>query len=289
MDRNKFLTLFGFSSMAAYTAASGLRPLFEGGEVDSPMPVLFIGHGNPMNAITDNAFTQEWKKLGKSLPRPKAILVISAHWLTQGKTMVTAMENPRTIHDFGGFPDELFQAQYPAPGSPEWAAEVSKMLSEHHIGMDDQWGLDHGTWSVLMPMYPLADIPVFQLSMDYSESPEKHFQIGQQLMDLRKKGILIIGSGNVVHNLRKLSFSGEKFEWAEEFDAFIKKSVEERNFKAAVDFQNLGNLAKLAHPTYDHYLPLLYTLGLCSQKDEIRWFNDSFDMGSISMRSLMIG
>lgn len=252
------------------------------------MPLLFIGHGNPMNAILDNEFTRKWKELGTQLEKPQAILVISAHWITPNKTKVTAMKIPKTIHDFGGFPEELFQQQYPAPGAPEMANSTIDLFQKGHLEQDFEWGLDHGTWSFLKPMYPKAEIPVYQLSIDYSQPALFHYQLGKQLSALRQKGVLIIGSGNIVHNLQTLRPGIPAYDWAKEFDKKIVDYIDDRNFKDVIDFQKLGTLAKNAHPTYDHFLPLLYTLGAVDKSDEISYFNDSFDMGSISMRSLLI-
>lgn len=252
------------------------------------MPVLFIGHGSPMNAIEDNKYRRSWVELGKELPKPKAILSISAHWITQGSTKVTAMEKPRTIHDFGGFPNELYQQQYPASGSPSLANETIGMVKNPTIKPDSEWGLDHGTWSILLPMYSNADIPVYQLSIDYSKPPQFHFDLAIQLKTLRDKGVLILGSGNIVHNLGALNFSNEPYDWALEFDSRIKSFIDNSNYQGVVNFQDLGSLAKIAHPSYDHFLPLIYTLALQEKDEVVRYFNDSFDLGSISMRSLVI-
>ncbi len=256
---------------------------------DSPsdrMPLLFIGHGSPMNAIEDNVYRRKWVELGRQLPCPQAILCISAHWLTSG-THVTAMENPRTIHDFGGFPKELYQQRYGAPGSPELAEDLLQMDKGKLIKPDLDWGLDHGTWSVLKPMFPLADIPVVQLSIDYSKPPEFHFELARQLGKLREKGVLVVGSGNIVHNLGQLRFDGKIPDWAEEFDNQITKWIESGNDASIVDFLKLGSLAKMAHPSYDHFLPLLYTLGMKSENELPTFFNTGFQMGSISMRSVI--
>lgn len=254
------------------------------------MPVLFVGHGNPMNAIEDNAFHRAWQSLGKTLPRPQAILSISAHWLTS-ETKVTGMAHPQTIHDFGGFPQKLFDQQYPAPGSPEYAKLTQQLVSYSHIQSDDSWGLDHGTWSVLLPMYPAADIPVYQLSLVYAKSPQYHYEIGKQLSALRDKGVLIIGSGNLVHNLGMVDWggTGKKYDWALEFDTKFKEWIDKGDHRSILDYQQLlGRTASLAHPTYDHLLPLFYILGLQSSQDKVTYFNDTFDMGSISMRSIVI-
>ena len=251
------------------------------------MPVMFVGHGNPMNAISDNSFTRTWKEIGKQLPRPKAILSVSAHWLTRNGTKVTAMERPETIHDFGGFPRKLFEQQYPAPGSPEFAKQTQQVVPSPEIALDYDWGLDHGTWSVLLPMFPLADIPVYQLSIDYNQPPQFHYDLGKQLKTLREKGVLIIGSGNIVHNLSAIKMEGAPYDWALEFDQKIATWIQEGNHQKIIDFQKLGTLASTAHPTYDHYLPLLYVVGLQNKNEKPEFFNNEFDMSSVSMRSVL--
>ena len=253
------------------------------------MPLMFVGHGNPMNAILANDFTRKWKALGNELEKPQAILVISAHWITNNSTKVTSMEIPKTIHDFGGFPDDLFQQQYPAPGAPEVSKATIDLVKNVHIEQDFDWGLDHGTWSVLKPMYPKADIPVYQLSIDYSKPIEFHYNLGKELSELRNKGVLIIGSGNIVHNLSSIKFGGgSTYDWAQEFDSTIAEYIDDRDFNSVINFQNLGELSKMAHPAYDHFLPLLYTLGVVHKTDQITYFNNTFEMGSIAMRSLLI-
>ncbi len=252
------------------------------------MPALFIGHGSPMNAIEDNKYRRSWVKLGNLLPKPNAILSVSAHWITHGKTKVTAMEKPKTIHDFGGFPDELFQQQYPALGSPELANETIELVNDPSILPDLEWGLDHGTWSVLLPMYPKADIPVYQLSIDYSKPFQYHYNLGLQLRSLREKGVIILGSGNIVHNLSSLSYDATPCDWALEFDSKITSFIDNGNHQGVIDFQNLGSIARMAHPTYDHFIPLLYILALQEKNEGIYYFNESFDLCSLSMRSLVI-
>jgi 4,5-DOPA dioxygenase extradiol len=255
------------------------------------MPALFIGHGSPLNAIEDNAWSRSWRALGEHLPQPRAILCISAHWLTRNGTAVTAMAAPPTIHDFGGFPQKLFDQQYPAPGDPQLAAELVQLLQNNPdtaITPDQSWGLDHGTWSVLLPMFPKADIPVLQLSLDYDRPGRFHYELGVRLRALRDKGVLILGSGNIVHNLRALRADDQTYDWALEFDQVISQAVERDDWQTAVDFQALGEVARLAHPTYDHYLPLLYTLGVKDKTDRLVWFNQGFTRGAISMRSLML-
>jgi 4,5-DOPA dioxygenase extradiol len=255
---------------------------------DELMPVLFVGHGNPMNAITPNAYSNKWKEIGDKVQTPKAILCVSAHWQTRG-TQVTFMDHPKTIHDFGGFPKSLFDAQYPAPGSPLFAQKTIDALKEVHVSKDFEWGLDHGCWSVLKPMFPKANIPTFQLSLDYLATPEQHFQIGMKLQSLRSKGVLIVGSGNLVHNLGKLNWEGKPFDWAVEFDTLAKTKILNGEFASLVGYKKLGLAAALSIPTNEHYLPLLYALALKTKSDSIQFFNESIDLGSISMTSLLIG
>jgi len=254
-------------------------------------PALFIGHGNPMNVLMkDGIYYKSWEGLGKSLPKPKAILSISAHWITPD-TRVTITKRPETIHDFGGFPRELFEQQYPAPGAPEFAQMAKEMVTYSHIQSDEKWGLDHGTWCVLKPMYPLADIPVFQLGIVYDQTPEYHYEIGKQLSALREKGVLIIGSGNLVHNLGKVDWSGgnKVYDWAQEFDAKFADWIAKGDHTSMLNYQKiLGNTANMAHPTYDHLLPLFYIIGLQQKNEHTSFFNDRFDMGSISMRSFIV-
>ncbi|HSD14996.1 MAG TPA: 4,5-DOPA dioxygenase extradiol [Flavobacterium sp.] len=262
-------------------------------EEDSKHPVLFIGHGSPMNGIEDNQFSQTWKTMGKTIEKPKAVLVISAHWLTRG-THITAMNQPKTIHDFGGFPQELFEVQYPAPGNPELALATKQLITATDVGLDHDWGLDHGTWTVVRHMYPDADIPVLQLSIDYSKPPQYHYDLAKQLASLRKKGVLIIGSGNMVHNLRMVAWDklGEQeygYDWATEMNTIFKDKIADGNHKALIDYENLNKAAKLAIPTPDHYYPMLYTLALQGTKDEISFFNDKAVGGSLTMTSVKIG
>ncbi len=257
------------------------------------MPVLFVGHGSPMNAIEENEFVDSWRKLGETLPHPKSIICISAHWETRG-TQVTAMQNPQTIHDFGGFSSALYEVEYPAPGNPELAKETISMVSGSSITADEKWGLDHGTWSVIRRMYPNADIPVVQLSLDYNKSPKEHYELANELAGLREKGVLIIGSGNIVHNLRLAAWDKADepefgFDWAHEANEKIKKNILERNHKALIDYKLLGREVQLATPTPEHYLPLLYSLALQTDKDEISFFNDKAVMGSLTMTSVKIG
>ncbi|MDH0199656.1 4,5-DOPA dioxygenase extradiol [Comamonas aquatica] len=285
-------TLEGAAAQAGITA---LRP-------SARMPVLFVGHGSPMNAIEDNAYRRSWQQLGQQLlaraERPQLVLCISAHWITQGQgSWLTGMAQPRTIHDFGGFPDALFAQQYPAPGAPVVAQQLASQLhmphSQQALGVDaDGWGLDHGTWSVLKPMFPAADIPVVQLSIDYRRPSAEHFALGQQLQALRERGVLIVGSGNVVHNLRALQRTQsplQAYDWAIEFDQMVTSLVERGDLARLGDFQQLGTVAQMAHPTYDHYLPLLYAAGAVHSGEAAQFFNADFQMAAISMRSMVWG
>lgn len=251
------------------------------------MPAMFVGHGSPMNAIEDNKYSKKWREIGSKFTPPKAILCVSAHWMTRGITKVTAMETPKTIHDFSRFPQALFDAQYPAPGSPEFAKLTIETVKKTHIEEDDKWGLDHGTWSVLLQMFPKANVPVYQLSLDLSQPTSYHFELAKELKSLREKGVLIIGSGNMVHNLRQLNFENKAYDWATEFDKKMTVNIDAQNYQGVVDYQKLGSIATSAHPTNEHFLPLLYTLGVADKKDELTYFNEGIDMGSISMRSLL--
>ena len=252
------------------------------------MPVLFIGHGSPMNAIEDNEFSSTWKKISTTIPQPKLILCISAHWLTD-ETKVTAMNNPKTIHDFYGFPKELEQIQYPANGSKKYALTIAKLLNEYDVALDDTWGLDHGTWSVLKHMYPNADIPVIQLSINFGLPLKTHFELGKKLTQLRDEGILIIGSGNVVHNLSMINFDplAKPFKWAIDFDTFVKNSLKNRDYDTIINYTK-QSLAKYAHPTNDHYIPLLYVLG-ASDMQIPKFYCEKIVYGSLSMRCVKYG
>ena len=262
------------------------------------MPVLFLGHGSPMNAIEDNEYHRSWQALGTEFgvkwPKPQLILCISAHWLTSG-WWLTAMAQPKTIHDFGGFPQALFDQQYPAPGFPEAAQEISQVLrqpgSAGPLALDlQEWGLDHGAWSVLKPMFPQADIPVVQLSMDYSRPPSEHYALGRQLRGLREHGVLIVASGNIVHNLRTMQAGAapdQAFDWALAFDQTIADQLQNGNLAALQDFHKLGAVAQQAHPTHEHFLPLLYAAGAVAANETPQFFNTSFQAASISMRSVL--
>jgi len=289
MNRKDFVRHLSSLSLSVFAMKlQALERISETFDVTEKMPVLFIGHGNPMNAITDTPYSRSWTELGKKLPRPKAILCISAHWLTNG-TQVNVSPQPKTIHDFGGFPDELFKVQYPVLGSPEFAKEVVQEIKSTQVREDAEWGLDHGAWSVLKHIYPKADIPVFQMSIDYGKSPEYHFKLGRELSALRKRGVLILSSGNIVHNLGKVSWNepNKKFDWAIEFDEMVKSHIIKNDPFPLINYQKSAALAMLAHPTNDHYLPLMYTLGLRNEKDNVKFLTESIEMGSISMRSVM--
>lgn len=257
------------------------------------MPVLFIGHGSPMNGIEDNQFSQRWKKMAQEIPVPKAVLVVSAHWFTKG-TQITAMDFPKTIHDFDGFPDELFAVQYPAPGNILLAKETTDIIKSTKVELDHDWGLDHGTWTVVRHMYPQANIPVLQLSIDYSKGPQYHYDLGKELYALRKKGILIIGSGNMVHNLRmvawdKMNTDNYGYDWAVQMNDTFKNLISSGDHKPLISYESLGREAKLAIPTPEHYLPLLYTLALQNDKEKATFFNDKAVAGSLTMTSVKIG
>jgi 4,5-DOPA dioxygenase extradiol len=257
-------------------------------DLDHVMPALFIGHGTPMNAIEDNAFSRAWADLGRQLPRPRAIVCVSAHWETGG-TRVTVVERPRTIHDFYGFPDPLKQMQYAAPGSPALAKLIHDLVKRVRVIPDDNWGLDHGTWSVLSRMYPEADIPVIQLSLDCTKGAPFHYELGKALRPLRRKGVLVLGSGNIVHNLSAVVWEDTAFDWAVKFDRFVKDSIEAGKHSDVVYYQQLGEAAARAVPTNEHYLPLLYILALRRKEDPLAFFTEQITLGSISMRSLKIG
>jgi 4,5-DOPA dioxygenase extradiol len=257
------------------------------------LPVLFVGHGSPMNAIEDNEFTEGWKETGKSFPEPEAILCISAHWETDG-THVTSMGKPETIHDFGGFPRELYEVQYPAPGNPALAKEAKSLIGLTDTGLDDSWGLDHGCWSVLRRMYPAANIPVIQLSLNHRQPAQFHYDLARELSPLRKKGVLIIGSGNMVHNLRLVSWEnldkpGFAFEWATVASAKIKNSILSDDHAPLINYKAQGREFELAIPTPEHFLPLLYVLGLKDEGDTVALFNDKAVGGSLTMTSVKIG
>jgi 4,5-DOPA dioxygenase extradiol len=263
---------------------------------NTTMPVLFLGHGSPMNAIEDNEFSRGWQKVAKTLPNPKAILCISAHWETWG-ALVTSMEKPRTIHDFGGFPRELYEVQYPAPGSKWLAQEVKNAVEKTEVTFDNEWGLDHGCWSVISRMYPGADVPVVQLSMDTSRPAQEHYNLAKELAPLRKKGVLIVGSGNMVHNLGLVEFRGDSmsdfnkpfgFDWAVEANELFKKLINDDRHDKLIDYQALGKSVRLAVPTPEHYLPMLYAIALKEKGESVTFFNDAPVAGSLTMTSFVI-
>ena len=292
MRRNFIKTIatgvLGMTTLSAFkNFTSGL------GEQEQVMPVLFIGHGSPMNGIEDTAFSRRWSQMTKEIPTPKAVLVVSAHWFTKG-TKITAMDFPKTIHDFGGFPQELFDVQYPAPGNPVLAKETAELLHSAHVEFDHDWGLDHGAWTIIRHMYPEANIPVLQLSIDYTKGPQYHYDLAKELNALRKKGVLIIGSGNMVHNLRmvawdRLNDPEYAYDWAIQMNNKFKELIQAGDHKPLINYSSLGKEAMLAIPTPEHYLPLMYTLGLKNSQDDVSFFNDKAVGGSLTMTSVKIG
>ncbi|MCA0869274.1 4,5-DOPA dioxygenase extradiol [Seohaeicola saemankumensis] len=251
------------------------------------MPLVFLGHGSPMNAIEDTVYSRGWSQLGRQLPRPQAILVVSAHWVSVGTTLVDVSDLPVVIHDFHGFPNALYDQDYPAMGHPELAREVVSLLSSHQAQENDTWGLDHGSWSVLKFLFPRADVPVFQVSIDMTRDFDWHLEIGQVLSELRDRGVLILGSGNIVHNLRALRPSGPPPDFAQAFDTLFTERLTERDFGALTDRKGMGALLRQAHPTAEHYVPALTIAGASDSRDTLTFMNDSFDLGSISMRSFV--
>lgn len=292
MLRTDFIKFLGLGF-----AMAGLGPLknifeklpFE----DNVMPALFVGHGSPMNALENNEFTDNWKLISNSIPKPKAILCISAHWYTKG-SFITSMAKPSTIHDFGGFPDALFNVEYPSLGDPKLADEIKNTFLKGIVESDFDWGLDHGCWSILKQMYPNADIPVLQLSIDYTKGPAYHFEIAKQLKFLRRKGVLILGSGNIVHNLAKIDWNklneiGFAYDWATEVDLQVTQLLLQRNIQSLLSLPNSSIAAKLSIPSLDHYLPFIYTTALLNPSDEIKVFNQKAVAGSLTMTSFKIG
>jgi 4,5-DOPA dioxygenase extradiol len=295
LNRKDFIINLGLTSAAIPMVASlnSLEKLSSTFKSTKRMPVFFLGHGSPMNGIEDNQFVQGFKKQGELLEKPNAIVVISAHWETKG-TKVTAMEFPKTIHDFGGFPKELYEVQYPAPGHPELAKEISTIVQpEETVHLDHQWGLDHGAWTVVKHMFPKADVPVIQLSLDYTLNGQQHFDLAQQLNRLRDKGVLIVGSGNMVHNLRRLEWSkindNYGYDWAIEANTKMKEWILSSNHKQLIDYKNQTQAFNLAIPTPEHYLPLIYVMAMANNKDEKLLFNDQYLGGSLSMTSVKFG
>lgn len=274
------------------TDLSSLNPWLNA-EKSAPMPVLFLGHGSPMNAIEENQFVAAFRSESQLLPKPKAVLCVSAHWETLG-TRVTAMPAPRTIHDFGGFPPALYQVQYPAPGDTQLASSLSETLAPTPVGQDQDWGLDHGAWSVLKHFFPEADVPVLQLSLDLRLSPLEHLDLAKRLAVLRERGVLVVGSGNLVHNLGQVAWSrlnevGYGYDWAQEAQAWIAGRIADQDHKALANYASAGRALQLAIPTPEHYLPSLYTLALRGENESLRFFNDELMAGSLSMTSFRIG
>ena len=289
MDRKQFIRMMGGAAgVLGLSSFQDLTNTFK--EEDETMPALFVGHGSPMNAIEDNEFSARWRQMGTEITKPKAVVCVSAHWLTKG-SQVTAMNNPKTIHDFGGFPKALFDAQYPAPGSPKLAIDIVDLVKSTNVHLDNEWGLDHGTWSVVKQMYPEANIPVLQFSIDYTKPAQYHFDLAKQLLALRKKGVLIIGSGNMVHNLGILDWQNPNsgFDWAIEMNEKFKSAIESGDNQALIYYEKFGSSAKLAIPSIDHYFPLLYIMALRENNDKLSFFNDKATMGSITMTSVKIG
>jgi 4,5-DOPA dioxygenase extradiol len=295
MERRHFLKTLALVPLAPI--AMKLQDLYATASTfpkTAPLPVLFAGHGSPMNALEDNAFTRAMQQLGLELRaryQPKAIVVVSAHWLTRG-TFVTTNERPATIHDFGGFPEALERMQYPAPGSPELARQITEMVPDLH-GTDD-WGLDHGTWTLLHHLFPQADIPVLQVSIDYAKSLAWHFDFAKQLRFLRERGVLVMGSGNIVHNLRAsmprfMNQDARPFDWAIEFDQWVGDKLTSGDYRALIDYQQAGASGPLAVPTLDHYLPMLYTLGLAGKDEPLRQLYEEVSFGGMSMRTFAVG
>jgi 4,5-DOPA dioxygenase extradiol len=270
------------SELRAFTRGLGRR--------EEKMPALFVGHGSPMNGIEDNAFSRRWADKGREIPQPDAVICVSAHWFTRG-TRITAMAAPPTIHDFYGFPPELSGVRYPAPGSPALAEAAAALMPDAAPVLDHDWGLDHGTWTVVRHMYPKADIPVLQLSIDYTQPPSRHFELGKELAALRQSGILLIGSGNMVHNLRMMNWSltNAAYDWAATAQQRFRELIESRDAAALARYDALGPEVRMAIPTPEHYLPLLYTLGVIGGDEPLSFFNDQTVMGSVSMTSLQVG
>ena len=293
MERKQFIKtaaagVLGMTTLSAFRQFTGNLD-----ETGTLMPVLFIGHGSPMNGIEDNEFSRRWKQMATEIPVPRAVLVVSAHWFTRG-TRITAMDFPKTIHDFGGFPPELYQVQYPAPGQPALATETAELLKSAHVELDHDWGLDHGTWTIIRHMYPKADIPVLQLSIDYTKPPQYHYDLARELYALRKKGVLIVGSGNMVHNLgmlawEKLQAPEYGFDWALHMNQTFKDFITNGDHQPLIHYETLGREARLAIPTPEHYLPLLYTLGVKGNDDAVSFLNDKAVAGSLTMTSVKLG
>lgn len=293
MDRKQFLKAMAILPLTGVAMKlNDLNKMTESFVSTEKMPVLFLGHGSPMNAIEENEFVTGFRNVSKDLPKPKAILVISAHWETRG-TFVTAMQQPRTIHDFGGFPQALFDVQYPAPGSPDHAKQTKELIKKTNVGLDEAWGLDHGAWSVVKHLYPKADVPVIQMSIDYTQNAQYHYDLAKELATLRSKGVLIVGSGNMVHNLGviawdKLNAEEYGFDWAIEASTKMKQFILANDHKSLINFQSQGKAFDLAIPSPEHYLPMIYSLALKDEKEKVTLFNDKAVAGSLTMTSIKI-
>lgn len=292
MKRKQFVQTLISTALGMATLSAFKKYTDSLDQQDGLMPALFVGHGSPMNGIEDSEFSRRWKAMSEEIPVPKAVLVVSAHWYTAG-TKITAMDFPSTIHDFGGFPQALFDVNYPAPGSPSVAKEAASLVKLTNVELDHDWGLDHGTWTIVRHMYPQADIPVLQLSIDYTKGPEYHYQLAGELYELRRKGVLIMGSGNMVHNLRMAAWDKLNdpygYDWALNINEVFKTLITDGNHSALINYEKLGREAKLAIPTPEHYLPLLYTLGVKGSKDNVSFFNDKTVGGSLTMTSVKFG
>ncbi len=294
MERKNFLKLAALFPLSAYIMKiDALNKWQQNLATTSKMPVLFLGHGSPMNAIEENEFVAGFRTISKEIQKPTAVLCISAHWETKG-TYVTAMTNPRTIHDFGGFPKALFDVNYPAPGDPKLAAETKRLITSTTVELDHKWGLDHGAWSVIKHLYPDADVPVIQMSIDYSQPASYHYALAKELAQLRERGVLIVGSGNMVHNLSKVAWDhlnddNYAFEWAKEANDKMKSYILANDHTSLIDFKKQGTAFQLAIPTPEHFMPLIYTLALKTEKDPVVLFNDKAVGGSLTMTSVKIG
>ncbi len=295
MERKKFLRYLALSPLIPLAMKlNALKEITGDFEPTEKMPAFFIGHGTPMNAIEDNRFTREMKARGKAIPTPKAILMVSAHWETKG-SLLTKQELPPTIHDFGGFPKKLFEVQYPAKGSPWLAGETRKLALDHHVDLNDQWGFDHGAWSVAINMFPEANIPMIQLSLDTTKKPIEHYELAREIKALREKGVLVVGSGNMVHSFRYAETNGPDFnashghDWAWEANDIFKKKIEANAYDELADYTKLGEAVQKAVPSTEHYLPMLYALAMREEKDKLEFFNDDAVGGSFTMTSFQIG
>lgn len=293
MNRKEFLKLFAtIPLLPSVMNLNDLKNITDNFSATETMPVLFLGHGSPMNAIEENEYVKGFRAIAKTLPKVKAVICVSAHWYINS-TKITAMPKPKTIHDFGGFPDALYKVQYPAPGNPELAKETAAIIKKTTVGLDQDWGLDHGAWSVLKHLFPNADVPVLQLSIDYSKPAAWHFELAKELSALRNKGVLLVGSGNIVHNLYEVDFKRINenfgFDWAIEARETINKLLLKGDLKSIVEYEKLGKALQKAAPTPDHFLPLIYMLGLKTEKDKTELFNDKLLAGSLSMTSVKFG